>query len=1717
MKVLPWRVQQVLCVLLLLCVFQLCSTKTQGEVICSGTQNGASISGSFDLWYNLLKKMYTGCNIVKGNLEIAGMEHSRDFSFLQSIKEVTGYILFAFNEFSRLPLDNLRLIRGTTLYENKYALAVIMNYNSSRQYGVQELGLTHLTEILEGGVNIIHNKYLSYAPQVNWLDILKDETAELKIEDNGPEKPCDKACGDVPCWGPGNDTCQILTKTVCAPQCNGRCFGKNPSECCHSECAGGCTGSLDTDCFACKNFNNSGSCVPQCPQTMLTLKMEPNPNTKYHYGTVCVAHCPENFVVDDSSCVSNCPSDKMAVDKIGVKRCEPCVGLCPEVVICSGTQNGLSTTGNSEIQYNLMKKMYTGCNIVMGNLEITMMDHSRDFSFLQSIKEVTGYILFALNEFSRLPLDNLRVIRGTTLYENKYALAVMINYQKGGQYGVQELGLTHLTEILDGGVNIIQNKYLSYAPQVNWLDIVKDETAELKIEDNGPEKPCDKACGDVPCWGPGNDTCQILTKTVCAPQCNGRCFGKNPSECCHSECAGGCTGSLDTDCFACKNFNNSGSCVPQCPQTMIYNKQTFKMEPNPNAKYQYGSICVAQCPANFVVDDSSCVSNCPSDKMEVEKNGVKRCEPCVGLCPKVCHGTGSQSRQTVDAHNIDSFINCTKIQGNLHFLVIGIKGDEYTGIPALDPEKLKIFNTVQEITDILSIQSWPESMSDLSVFSNLQTIQGRTLYKGYSLLVVRIKSLTSLGLKSLQRINDGGVYITGNKNLCYYQTVNWTRILNSNSRQQRRQKHIDIKDNRLPTVCSNEGHVCDPLCSSDGCWGPGPDQCVSCKKYSRGGTCVPDCLFLTGEKREFATPSGECMPCHHECKVQEGKETCRGPGADQCVACASLQDGPHCVPSCPEGVMGGEGVIFKYPNKQGRCEPCHINCTQGCTGPGIRDCVELSSRYISGQATTGIVLGAIAFVFVSFSVFILTVLYRRGLAIRRKRAMRRYMESGENFEPLEEKEKVQARILKPTDLRKIKLLGNGVFGSVHKGIWIPEGDTVKLPVAIKTIHDRIGRQTFYKLTDHMIAMGRMNHINVVRTLGICPGESLQLVTQLTNQGSLLEHVRNNKNKLSPQRLLNWCVQIAKGMNYLEENRIVHRNLAARNVLLNNNFTAQISDYGIADLLYPDEKKYFYNEVKTPIKWMALESILFRRYTHQSDVWSYGVTIWEMMSYGTEPYALMRPQAVPDLLEKGERLSQPQICTIDVYMVMVKCWMIDENVRPTFKELASEFTKMARDPPRYLVIKEDCSQQDSPPDEVTQRSADLDDLDDPEIDLEDLGAEGVVDGIAPTSHYLSKSVSRLSRMDTHRVTLNPSTGTGYLPMTSGVDNTVQAMWQSRSRLNSARTMSESSEGCGTAVEQEMSEDFSLAGSLKRRRHREDSAYVSQRDSMSGGPPETPSSEMEEEDLNGYVLPGSTPERDPLLFSSRAIPGRIGKSHSGLLDDPDDEEYEYMNKQMCVTSVSQRHNGQGSKSNKKRTSSVSSQATACSSESTLSMEVRGGHTRSKDYSDSEQQGSSKVEYEYMDIRGSEKKEIPPTHDPPPPPVSMRMRGKVEEEEEDEYVEDSNYHYTNKQPKLRQALQDKRELKIQGRDDGEVYEYEDMDYFAAPPPIDTVVYQNMQREEEGAVGGTQTPPSGFNPHMKVQAGVGMGEPAAGDRSFDNPGYWHSRMFLKTNAVST
>uniref|UniRef100_A0A9J8CRD5 Receptor tyrosine-protein kinase erbB-4 n=1 Tax=Cyprinus carpio carpio TaxID=630221 RepID=A0A9J8CRD5_CYPCA len=889
--------------------------------------------------------------------------------------------------------------------------------------------------------------------------------------------------------------------------------------------------------------------------------------------------------------------------------------------LCPGTDNKLSTLSDLDQQYKTLRKFYENCEVVMGNLEITSIERNRNLSFLKSIREVTGYVLVALNQFDYLPLENLRIIRGTKLYEGRYALAIFLNYRRDGSFGLRQLGLKNLTEILNGGVYVDQNKFLCHADTIHWNDIIKN-----------PRRRCHRSCNGR-CWGHQEDQCQSLTKTVCAEQCDGRCFGPYVSNCCHRECAGGCFGPKDTDCFACTNFNDTGACVTQCPQPFVYNPTTFQLEHNPNAKYTYGAFCVKKCPHNFVVDHSSCVRACPSNKMEVEENHIKMCIPCTDICPKVCDGIGTgslQMAQTVDSSNIEKFVNCTKINGNLIFLITGIKGDMFHGIKALDPDRLNVFRTVREITGFLNIQSWPENMTDLAVFSNLATIGGRSLYSGISLLILKQRWISSLKFQSLKEISAGNVYMTNNSQLCFYNTVNWTSLFRTSTQR------ALIKNNRDPRE-SKEQMVCDRLCSEEGCWGPGPDQCLSCKYFSRGKTCVRSCNLYYGDVREY-TNGSVCVECDSQCeKAGEKSLTCHGPGPDHCVKCLHLKDGPNCVEKCPDGLQGANSFIFKYAETNNECHPCHPNCTQGY------DCL-----------------------------LVFTWLFKQLV------------------EPLTPSgtapNQALLRILKETELKRVKILGAGAFGMVYKGIWVPEGETVKIPVAIKILNESTGPKANVEFMDEALIMASMEHPHLVRLLGVCLSPTIQLVTQLMPHGCLLDYVHEHQENIGSQLLLNWCVQIAKGMMYLEERRLVHRDLAARNVLVKSPNHIKITDFGLARLLDADEKEYNSDGGKMPIKWMALECIHYRKFTHQSDIWSYGVTIWELMTFGGKPYDGIPTREIPDILEKGERLPQPPICTIDVYMVMVKCWMIDADSRPRFKELAAEFSRMARDPQRYLVIQ-----------------------------------------------------------------------------------------------------------------------------------------------------------------------------------------------------------------------------------------------------------------------------------------------------------------------------------------------------------------------------------------------------------------------------------------------
>lgn len=146
------------------------------------------------------------------------------------------------------------------------------------------------------------------------------------------------------------------------------------------------------------------------------------------------------------------------------------------------------------------------------------------------------------------------------------------------------------------------------------------------------------------------------------------------------------------------------------------------------------------------------------------------------------------------------------------------------------------------------------------------------------------------------------------------------------------------------------------------------------------------------------------------------------------------------------------------------------------------------------------------------------------------------------------------------------------------------------------------------------------------------------------------------------------------MHYLETHHFVHRDLAARNILLASIHQAKISDFGLSRALCANNNYYQASHGgKWPIKWYAPESYNFGTFSHASDVWSFGVTLWEMYSYGKAPYGDMRGVDVTQIIEKGERLSQPELCPENVFKIICSCWNYKPKQRPTFRYLADFFS------------------------------------------------------------------------------------------------------------------------------------------------------------------------------------------------------------------------------------------------------------------------------------------------------------------------------------------------------------------------------------------------------------------------------------------------------------
>ncbi|XP_051709872.2 tyrosine-protein kinase Fer isoform X1 [Oryctolagus cuniculus] len=263
-------------------------------------------------------------------------------------------------------------------------------------------------------------------------------------------------------------------------------------------------------------------------------------------------------------------------------------------------------------------------------------------------------------------------------------------------------------------------------------------------------------------------------------------------------------------------------------------------------------------------------------------------------------------------------------------------------------------------------------------------------------------------------------------------------------------------------------------------------------------------------------------------------------------------------------------------------------------------------------------------------------------------------------------------ILNHEDVTLGELLGKGNFGEVYKGTLKD-----KTAVAVKTCKEDLPQELKIKFLQEAKILKQYDHPNIVKLIGVCTQrQPVYIIMELVPGGDFLSFLRKKKDELKLKQLVKFSLDAASGMLYLESKNCIHRDLAARNCLVGENNVLKISDFGMSR--QEDGGVYSSSGLKQiPIKWTAPEALNYGRYSSESDVWSFGILLWETFSLGVCPYPGMTNQQAREQVERGYRMSAPQHCPEDISKIMMKCWDYKPENRPKFSELQKELTIIKR--------------------------------------------------------------------------------------------------------------------------------------------------------------------------------------------------------------------------------------------------------------------------------------------------------------------------------------------------------------------------------------------------------------------------------------------------------
>lgn len=1196
---------------------------------------GDGICQSIDIRNNVDSfSVLKDCRVVEGFLQIVLIENNTEADFenvsFPELREITGYFLLyrveGLRSLTKL-FPNLEVIRGDILLTD-YAFMIYEMKN------LQEIGLTNLIKISRGGVRIEKNPALCFTNTVNWNLIVS--AGENFIKDNRNEQNCPhvKGCPHCPgsyCWTAQN--CQKLEKPKCHEQCLGECYG-----------------ATNTECYVCKHYRHEEKCIEKCPETLYAYLSRRCINEEECYNMNHIRKFskleeiqtwrPFEDMGSFRSCVTQCPDGfEDYVDDKNVTSCRECKGLCRKIA------KGAIIRHISDAQ------SFRGITVVKGALEFqirngnpNIMNELADAFGL--IEEITEYLkithsfpITSLNFFKKL-----KVIRGENLDLNNASLVVLDNPNLSALFPpTQNLTIENGRLFFHYNPKLCLSKIVQLGKMVN---ITNFTALEVQPESNGDKVAC------------SIDNINITVKERDADHVILNWDGYKPPQ--GQQLLNYLLNYIETEnenityeANACGN--NTWQIVDVVSSNLTVSKYITNLKPYTKYAAYVKTFTTKNKKKN---SSNSFVTPTPVGQSEIIFFRTKSAIPSVP--------TNVSSTALSDSEILLKWGPPVYTNGPIGYYMIS---------STIRPDDQKLIASRDYCVDTLVSEA--KEVHEVTIKTSL------------------ISNPNSCCLKDTKTSKQFEIFCHKNMTISHL-SPGWKDYCVFNNYNSPENKFYDVTNNL--STSTHDGQKI----ATDGSVNTGSQLSEETHLYN---VSAQNTSYLLKNLRHYSLYTITIAACGVKesdvsmCSTIQyaNVRTLKRPNADDVHNMKVHVTNDTIVEVVWESVDNPNAFTVSYTieytnqdvkdaRKSTECVPHignkdkYINYYLKNLSPGkyslrmrstslAGDGIFTNTVYFSvGLSDNSQIMMATLLTVAVLIIAVITIIFL--IRSHQKKKTQERLIASVNPDYIETKYVVDSWEVPRENVEILEELGLGNFGMVYRGYLDGTGQ-----VAIKTISETASQREKNEFLNEASVMKNFSTWHIIKLLGVVSmGNPPFVIMELMENGDLktyLRRIRDTQMVPNASRIMRMAAEIADGMAYLESKKFVHRDLAARNCMVSKDLVCKIGDFGMARDIYETDYYKIGKKGLLPIRWMAPENLSDGVFTSDSDVWSFGVVLYEILTLAEIPYqGFSNEEVLHHVLRKG-MLNIPRNCPETIQKIMEKCFKWRPSERPTFMEIVSE--------------------------------------------------------------------------------------------------------------------------------------------------------------------------------------------------------------------------------------------------------------------------------------------------------------------------------------------------------------------------------------------------------------------------------------------------------------